>query len=419
MQKLLFDATMLTKYKKKNGERSGIFFTAYNILKNLQKRSEFEIYLYGMPENLLEIENVKKDLFPDLKLFQKISLRQRKILSFYRTLDMAWETYINRPFIRKPISFFILLYTFFIRLTISPKTGDLDHVHIFFSSFDPVPPVIKKVKSIRKFVLLHDIIPLILPQYQYTYQMKKLVNSLSLDEFYFCNSIYTQQDFQKICKRIKKENSEHLYLAASERFRRILDKEKEERILEKYHIPLKKKFLFSLCTLEPRKNLLRIIKTFINFLDKNHIDDCCFILGGGQWVSFWNQLKKEIPNFDRYSDRIIHVGYIDDEDLPVIYSNAEWFVYTSQYEGFGLPPLEAMQCGCPVITSNNSSLPEVVGDAGIMIDWDSDEQHIQAYEKYYFDENLRETNRQKGLDRAKLFSWEKTVDKMIEVMERK
>ena len=103
--------------------------------------------------------------------------------------------------------------------------------------------------------------------------------------------------------------------------------------------------------------------------------------------------------------------------MPVLYSNAEWFVYTSQYEGFGLPPLEAMQCGCPVITSNNSSLPEVVGDAGIMIDWDDEEQHIQSYEKFYFNESLRKEYGQKGLKRAKNFSWKKTVNQIISVME--
>ena len=102
-----------------------------------------------------------------------------------------------------------------------------------------------------------------------------------------------------------------------------------------------------------------------------------------------------------------------------MYSNAEWFVYTSQYEGFGLPPLEAMQCGCPVITSNNSSLPEVVGDAGIMIDWDSDEQHIEAYEKYYFSDELKKNNSKKGLERAKSFSWKKTVDEMIKIMKER
>ena len=98
-----------------------------------------------------------------------------------------------------------------------------------------------------------------------------------------------------------------------------------------------------------------------------------------------------------------------------MYSGAEWFTYTSQYEGFGLPPLEAMSCGCPVITSNNSSLPEVVGDAGIMIDWDSDEQHIEAYEKYYFNRELRAEFAQKGLERAKQFSWEKCVDVMVTI----
>ena len=114
-----------------------------------------------------------------------------------------------------------------------------------------------------------------------------------------------------------------------------------------------------------------------------------FVLCGGNRGNFMEIIEKEIDNFDKYEDKIIRAGYIDDEDLPVLYSNAEWFVFTSQYEGFGLPPLEAMSCGCPVIASNAASLPEVVGEAGIQIDWDSDEQHIEAYEKYYYDENLR------------------------------
>ena len=75
-----------------------------------------------------------------------------------------------------------------------------------------------------------------------------------------------------------------------------------------------------------------------------------------------------------------------------------------------------MQCGCPVITSNNSSLPEVVCDAGISIDWDSDEQHVKAYEDYYFNDNLRRTNAEKGLMRAKLFSWKNTANLMMTEM---
>lgn len=113
-----------------------------------------------------------------------------------------------------------------------------------------------------------------------------------------------------------------------------------------------------------------------------------FVLGGGSWKAFMSILEQELSLLGKYRNKILTIGYVADQDLAPLYSGAEWFVYTSQYEGFGLPPLEAMACGCPVITSNNSSLPEVVGDAGVMIDWDSDEQHIKAYEKYYFDKKI-------------------------------
>ncbi|GHT04647.1 hypothetical protein FACS1894139_07130 [Planctomycetales bacterium] len=102
--------------------------------------------------------------------------------------------------------------------------------------------------------------------------------------------------------------------------------------------------------------------------------------------------------------------------MNALYSNSLFFVYLSQYEGFGMPPLEAMAAGTPVITSNNSSLPEVVGDAGIMIDYDSEEQCLQAFADLYFHADLREKYIAKGLERAKLFSWEKTVTQMADVI---
>ena len=188
------------------------------------------------------------------------------------------------------------------------------------------------------------------------------------------------------------------------------DEDGKKLIKIKYGIPVEKKYVFSLCAIEPRKNLVRAISSFLKFTKKNSVDDIVWVLGGAAWDSF-TELSKKLD-----SNIIIRTGYIDDEDLPTLYSNAEWFVYTSQYEGFGLPPLEAMQCGCPVITSNNTSLPEVVGDAGIMIDWDSDEQHIEAYEKYYFNEELRKENSRKGLERSKQFSWKETVDKMVSAL---
>jgi glycosyltransferase involved in cell wall biosynthesis len=107
---------------------------------------------------------------------------------------------------------------------------------------------------------------------------------------------------------------------------------------------------------------------------------------------------------------------VDDADVNVLYSNSLFFAYISKYEGFGMPPLEAMQAGTPVITSNNSSLPEVVGDAAIMIDCESEEQCVKAFETLYYNENLREDYIKKGIERAKLFTWKKTVGKMSEAI---
>jgi glycosyltransferase involved in cell wall biosynthesis len=100
----------------------------------------------------------------------------------------------------------------------------------------------------------------------------------------------------------------------------------------------------------------------------------------------------------------------------MLYSNSLFFTFLSQYEGFGMPPLEAMQAGTPVITSNNSSLPEVVGDAAISLTYNDEDAVIKAFEDFYFNEDLRKAYIAKGLERAKMFSWEKCVQKMMKIM---
>jgi glycosyltransferase involved in cell wall biosynthesis/lipopolysaccharide biosynthesis glycosyltransferase len=284
-------------------------------------------------------------------------------------------------------------------------------IDFFFSPMYSVPEVIAKQDNINKCLFLHDAIPLLYPEYFVGHPMQwyyDMFQSLNNNDFYFTNSISTQNDFMKLNKNITRDNSAVALLACDKIFKP--SKYNLKQVCKKYNIPTDKKYVFSLCTLEPRKNLIRSVKTFIEFIKKNKIDDMVYVLGGGQWAGFMEKLNAEFDELGKYKDKILQAGYVDKEDLPTLYSGATFFVYTSQYEGFGLPPLEAMQCGCPVIASNNSSLPEVVGDAGIMIDWDSDEQHIAAYEKYYFDEKYREEMAKKGLERSKQFSWKNTVD---------
>lgn len=270
--------------------------------------------------------------------------------------------------------------------------------------------------KIPKYTIVYDTIPLIFPEYFFPNNwFVKFIRHLNHDDFYFADSNSARNDFLKYCPQIDPEKITVTPLACNERFVPA-DENAIAQARKKYNIPEGKKYVFSLCTLEPRKNLIRAVKTFVQFIKKNNIDDLVFVLGGGHWEHFIGKLKNEIADLGEYQNKIIRAGYIDDEDVPRLYSGAQWFVFTSQYEGFGLPPLEAMSCGCPVITSNSSSLPEVVGDAGIMIDFDNDEQHIKAYEDFYYNSLLRDEYSARGLARAKCFSWEKCADQMINEM---
>ncbi len=416
--KIIFDATILTSIYKKDAARSGIFFASFNIFSQFIKRKDIELFLYADPSSYVEFKKFQKDYCLQEKALYTEGEVSWFYIALYNWVIKKHTALFSHSFLRKPFALGILIARFFIKKSASRLINYeiANFCDAYFSPVYAIPKEFRKKKTL-KCIMLYDAIPLIFPKYypsgSFLDDIKKTGSS---DNLYIFDSHCARKDFKDIFSFVNNKNSFVVHLAASEKFTPCVDSLKSSNIKAKYRIPEKKKFIFSLCTLEPRKNLVRSIKTFIKFIEKNNIKDLVWVLGGGHWDSFTKQFNKDIGNSDIFKEFVIPAGYIDDDDLPVLYSNAEWFVYTSQYEGFGLPPLEAMQCGCPVITSNNSSLPEVVGDAGIMIDWDSDEQHIAAYEDYYFNENLRKENRLKGLKRAKTFSWEKTADKIVEEM---
>ena len=418
MLNVIYDATLITNYFHKDSARSGIFVVAYNILIELKKRNDVQLALYIDPEKSGEAIRVKKILFPDLEYVFDYS--KNKILVAINL--WLWKTHsklFSHLWLRKPFALGIVFTQSLLRLIIRNKYKEdlLKNADAYLSPAFKVPDLIRSKTNARTYILLHDTIPYKLARIDNIPWKKYLDAVLShakQGDFFFFNSECTKKDFEEMFSLADEFTSKVTYLAAADSFHPNRDGDDRFRIRQKYKIPQNKKYVFSLCTIEPRKNLIRAVRNFIVFVEKHNIEDLVWVMGGGHWDSFVKELKKNNMSWD--SKYIIRAGYIDDDDLPVLYSNAEWFVYTSQYEGFGLPPLEAMQCGCPVITSNNSSLPEVVGDTGIMIDWDSDEQHIEAYEKYYFDDVLRRNCAQKGFDRAKMFSWRKTIDGMVGFM---
>lgn len=234
----------------------------------------------------------------------------------------------------------------------------------------------------------------------------KLIDSINKNDYYFANSEYTKSDFIKYVPAINPDNIKVIPLSTGMNYEKINDENVINKVKEKYKIPFDKKYVFSLCNLDPRKNLVFAVKNFLKFAEKNNLDDFVIVLGGSGWKDFLPLLEKEISNLGEHQNKIIRIGYVDDEDMSALYSGAEMFVCPSLYEGFGIPVLEAMKCGLPVICSNVTSLPEVIGDCGIQINPHSDEELIAALEKMYYDRNFRALCIEKGIKRAELFSWD-------------
>ncbi len=174
-------------------------------------------------------------------------------------------------------------------------------------------------------------------------------------------------------------------------------------------------YLLFIGTVEPRKNLSRLIRAYNVFRANASYALPLVLVGASGWLN--QDLFREIDK-SPWKDEIKIMGYVAKTDLSALYSGATAFVYPSIYEGFGLPPLEAMACGAPVITADNSSLPEVVGDAAILVDAYEVDVIAHAMVQVASDPSVREDLRQRGLARAKLFTWRRTAEQTLAVYEK-
>ncbi|MEQ9552837.1 MAG: glycosyltransferase family 1 protein [Coleofasciculus sp. G3-WIS-01] len=169
-------------------------------------------------------------------------------------------------------------------------------------------------------------------------------------------------------------------------------------------------YILFVSTIEPRKNIITLISAF-NHLKQNHkIEHHLILIGQKGWHH--KPIFAAIEN-SPWNHHIHHLDYLCDEHVALFYSKADVFAYPSHYEGFGLPVLEAMTLGAPVVTSNTSSLPEVAGDAALLIDPNDPTQLADAILKIISDTQLCQDLIQKGKERAKLFSWEKTAKETL------
>jgi glycosyltransferase involved in cell wall biosynthesis len=180
---------------------------------------------------------------------------------------------------------------------------------------------------------------------------------------------------------------------------------------------LKKKFgitkpyILFVGTIQPRKNIAKLIEAFAKLKTENLE---LIIVGKKGWL--WEEILAAPEKF-KVADRVKFLDFVGDENLPSLYKNALCFVLPSLYEGFGLPVLEAMKLGCPVVISNVSSLPEVGGDAALYFDPQSVSDMAEKLNVVINDKGLRIKMIEKGYNQVKQFSWEKTARKTLEVLQ--
>ena len=338
------------------------------------------VYTQNLIENLRKIDKKNDYLLFGGSLRQKEKLKKfgAKLFSFPPTLaDFVWN-----------------------RLHILPVENFLGPIDVFHSSDWTQPPTkAAKVTTIHDFGFLkypevaHPKIKAVMER-RFKWIKKEVDLIIAVSQA-------TKKDIMEILN-IPEEKIRVVYEAVSEDINQVKDQKIIEKVKKKYG--LKGSYLLSVATLEPRKNLKRIIKGF-GLLKKKDLS--LVIAGKSGWdkeISQWGLKNKD--------QRIIFTGYISQEDKLALYSGATCFVFPSLYEGFGLPILEAMKCGCPVVTSNVSSMPEVAGKAGILVDPLNVKNIAEGINQAIKD---KKELINKGFEQVKKFSWEKTARETLKV----
>jgi len=198
-------------------------------------------------------------------------------------------------------------------------------------------------------------------------------------------------------------------LGVDENFHPVSDESLLADVRQRYNLP--EQFILYVGIVEPRKNLSLLINSYKTLVSEG-THPPLVIVGRFGWM--YNELLDQIDTLG-LKNQIHFTGYVPQADLPIVYNLAEVFVYPSIYEGFGLPPLEAMACGTPVITTAVSSMPEHVGDAGVLVPAEDETALSRAIQKVLTDQTLREQLRSKGPKQAAKFTWERTAQETLRV----
>jgi glycosyltransferase involved in cell wall biosynthesis len=288
-------------------------------------------------------------------------------------------------------------------------TGDCDLYH---SPDFTLPPL----RRARGLVTIHDLSFLRVPECAdpglRAFLEKAVPAAVMRARRVLADSENTRKDLIEIL-RVDPDRISVVTPAIEPRFRHADTITRLDEVRARYGLP--GRFILSLGTLEPRKNFSRLIAAYSQLVRETCLPHALVIGGKPGWL--YEDIYQQ-ANQENLAGRVLFPGFVADEDLPVLYSLAEMFVFPSLYEGFGIPVLEAMACGTPVVTSNNSSLPEAAGSAALMVEATDSTELAEAIAKILNDADLRRRMIAAGYDQARRFTWQRSAQALLEAYER-
>jgi glycosyltransferase involved in cell wall biosynthesis len=284
-------------------------------------------------------------------------------------------------------------------------TGRVD---VFHSPDFVLPPLIRA----RKVLTVHDLSFIRYPECSspalLQYLIRSVPPSVRRADYLLADSLSTKQDLIELLG-IPEERITVVYAGYDPRFNQQ-PQVNDQAILSQHGI--KDPYILGLGTLQPRKNFSTLIRAYNQLAREHQILHKLVIAGGKGWL--YDDIFDTVKELG-LEERVLFTGFVDDEHLPALYRGAELFAFPSLYEGFGIPIIEAMGCGTPVVTSTSSSLPEVAGDAALCVNPHDSTALTDAMWRSLSDTTLRQTLRQRGLERVKLFSWENAASTLLKV----
>ena len=288
-------------------------------------------------------------------------------------------------------------------------TGRVD---IFHSPDFVLPPVL----GARTVLTVHDLSFMRFPECSsaplLAYLMNAVPRSVARADVILADSCSTMEDLVELLG-VERERVTVVYAGVEKRFR----PQREEMVLAevRQRYGISRPFVLGLGTLQPRKNFSRLIRAYALLRERHNVPHQLVIGGGRGWL--YDEIDNTIRSLKLKGD-VLLIGFVEDRDLPALYTAADVFAFPSLYEGFGLPVLESMGCGTPVVTSCVASLPEVAGNAALLIQPEDEEALADTLWRLISDQELRQTLRQRGFQQVKRFTWERAASKLLQVYAR-